>query len=332
VGTWSSIIVLTSFVFGIIVFQEKVKNIYYTCYSFIILVIGLIGMAKYAAGTDEPDQPPKKITSRRRAKSLSMEELPPSTEIKHKISSPVTSPGTQINLQPMEMEMEPLLDENGMDDSIIEIDINDDSDPKDLANKDRIIFCGGRMALTRHQTGVIGAIINGAWGGLNLIPVHYARRDDGMTGAAFLVSFATGSLIVNTVLWILLIAYQWYQKKGNWEEVKQALPKFHLEHLWKAGLGAGLLYSIGNFSALLAVTYLGQGVGFSFCQLQLLVSGLWGVFYFKEIRGQERIFKWFMSAGVAVLGIICLSYQHEGSGAGHRRLMENLQDLPFLLW
>jgi len=124
-----------------------------------------------------------------------------------------------------------------------------------------------------------------------------------------------------------------HQKKGNWEEVKAALPKWHIEHLWKAGLAAGLLYSIGNFSALLAVTYLGQGVGFSFCQLQLLVSGLWGVFYFKEIKGQERIAKWFMSAAVAVLGIICLSYQHEGGSVHRRRLTEGLStEMLQLFW
>ena len=97
------------------------------------------------------------------------------------------------------MEIEPLLDENDhhSQSSLADIEMDDDdSGAKLAASKDRIIFCGGRMALTRHQTGVIGAIINGAWGGLNLIPVHYARRDDGMSGAAFLVSFATGSFAV----------------------------------------------------------------------------------------------------------------------------------------
>lgn len=257
-------------------FQERVKNIWYTIYSFMILVVGLIGMAKYAAGGDELTEPPaKKLLPRpsQTQKSLSNDD---SQEIKlHKVTTDVK--GTKDNnLQPMEIE--PLLEEamDASQGSIDDIELDDDSSAKLGASKDRIVFCGGRMALTRHQTGVIGAIINGAWGGLNLIPLHYAKRDDGMTGAAFLISFATGSLIVNIILWIMLIGYQWHQKKGNWEEVKQALPKWHVEHLWRAGLAAGMLYSIGNFSALLAVSYLGQGVGFSFCQLQLLVSGLWG--------------------------------------------------------
>ena len=340
VGTWSSIIVLTSFIFGIVVFQEKVKNFYYTCDAFLVLIIGLIGMSKYAAApADETESATtKKIPLPRLSKQLSLgdESFQSAshnvTTGKSKVTRDVGQDlGSSTNLQPLEIE--PLLDDATElgNKSMTDVNLEEEDVSKQAASKDRIIFFSGRMALTRHQTGVIGAIINGAWGGLNLIPVHYARRDDGMTGAAFLISFATGSLVVNTLLWLILIGYHMYHKKGNWEDVKAVLPKWHFEHLWKPGLAAGLLYSVGNFSALLAVTYLGQGVGFSFCQLQLLVSGLWGVFYFKEIRGQERIFKWFMSAGVAVVGIICLSYQHEG-GSVHRRLTGLNMELPQLFW
>ena len=51
-------------------------------------------------------------------------------------------------------------------------------------------------------------------------------------------------------------------------------------------------------------------------------SGLWGVFFFREIKGREIITKWFLSAAVAVIGIIGLSYEHEGgAGMGHRRYL-----------
>lgn len=52
--------------------------------------------------------------------------------------------------------------------------------------------------------------------------------------------------------------------------------------------------------------------------MQLFVSGLWGVFYFREIKGTETIAKWFLSAAIAVAGIIWLSYEHEGGAIGHR--------------
>jgi len=38
-------------------------------------------------------------------------------------------------------------------------------------------------------------------------------------------------------------------------------------------------------------------------------SGLWGIFYYKEIAGGAKIAKWFGSAGLTISGIIWLSYQ-----------------------
>lgn len=80
---------------------------------------------------------------------------------------------------------------------------------------------------------------------------------------------------------------------------------------------AGFLYSLDNFSSIHSVTYLGQAMGFSVCQMQLFVSGLWAIFYFHEIKERETITKWFLSAGVAVAGIVWLSYEHEGGVVGH---------------
>ena len=154
-------------------------------------------------------------------------------------------------------------------------------------------------------------------GGLNLVPLHYAQLD-GLAGAGYLISYAGGSLIVNIIIWILYFGYFLHQKKGNVDEAFDCLPNWHVEKLWFPGLMAGLLYSLGNLSAIMAVTYLGQGTGFSFCQMLLFVSGLWTVLYFKEIRGTEQISKWFMSAFVAVTGIIWLSYEHVGGSGGHR--------------
>ena len=42
----------------------------------------------------------------------------------------------------------------------------------------------------------------------------------------------------------------------------------------------------------------------------MLVSGLWGIFWFKEIHGRDNIFLWFISASLTVAGIIFLSYEH----------------------
>ena len=207
----------------------------------------------------------------------------------------------------LEIELEPLMDDEAL--------IMDD--PKDSGKKDHVVLLGGRLSLTRRQLGVLGAVVNGAWGGLNLIPMHYARIYDGIYGSAYLISFAGGALIVNTAIWVLFLVYQLYQKKGQWQEAVEALPKFHLRELWFAGLMAGLLYSMGNFTAILTVAALGQSIGYPFCQMQLFVSGCWGIFYFKEVKGVETITKWFLSAALALVGIVWLAYEREGSSSGH---------------
>jgi len=62
-----------------------------------------------------------------------------------------------------------------------------------------------------------------------------------------------------------------------------------------------------------------QGVGFSVIQSSMLISGIWGILYFKEIRGFNMIMKWFCSASVTIMGIIWLTYEHEVDNIrGHR--------------
>ncbi len=100
-----------------------------------------------------------------------------------------------------------------------------------------------------------------------------------------------------------------------------ALPSLHLREMWLAGLLSGGFYSLGNLCGILAVTSLGQGVGYSLCQTQMLVSGVWGIFFFGEVQGIDRISKWLCSSVLTVAGILWLSYEHQGA-VSHRRLFE----------
>ena len=49
VGTWSSLIVISSFFWGIFVFGEGVKSVHGACAAAFVLVIGLVGMSVYSA-------------------------------------------------------------------------------------------------------------------------------------------------------------------------------------------------------------------------------------------------------------------------------------------
>ena len=267
------------------IFKEEVKDVVQTALAFLTLSIGLVGMSLYSR--------PPKVTKKTLKVALANndtdeEEVICSSSTKRKLVE------TTMGCRTGQEESEALLES--------------DHDSRGVGDKDRLIFFGGKVALTKRQLGIAGAIVNGLWGGLNLIPLHYARKD-GFGGAAYLVSYACGSMIVNTGMWILYWLYFLQRRGFNLREATNSLPNFHLDQLWKAGFLAGTLYSIANFGSILAVTYLGQGVGFSLCQVQILVSGLWGILYFQEITGRETITKWLISASITVCGILWLTYQ-----------------------
>lgn len=304
VGIWSSMNVIMSMLWGILIFQERFDSLLHTSMAFSILIFGLVGMSRYS-------KPPAPTIS---AKTHDDEEatVDSSDDILEDSSTGAAS------------RRKYLLSEGNSNNNRPPGSANLSEELKDLFPKktksERIILLGGRLALTRRQLGIVGAAVNGTWGGLNLVPLHFAKRE-GFGGAAYLISFACGSMIVNTCLWIFYYGYYLHQRRFDFREALYCLPEWHLEQLWLPGFLAGSLYSLGNFGSILSVTYLGQGVGFSLCQVQILVSGLWGIFYYKEIKGRDIITKWLISACIAVVGILWLSHEHSGS-AGHRRLLQ----------
>lgn len=74
-----------------------------------------------------------------------------------------------------------------------------------------------------------------------------------------------------------------------------------------SGMWAGVLWAAGNFCSMVAVLNLGQAIGYSSVQASILVSGLWGMFYFKEIPIEQHG-KWFGAAAMSTAGIILLMY------------------------
>jgi hypothetical protein len=158
--------------------------------------------------------------------------------------------------------------------------------------------------------GQLAAAFNGLWGGTNLIPLHFASKE-GFGGPSYVVSFACGSMIVTIGLWVLRYLYEVYRLDGAVVKAFHALPSFYIRQMWFQGALSGMLYSLGNFMSILAVTFLGQGVGYSATQCSMLVSGLWGIFKFDEIKGRQMITGWFFSALTAVVGIVWLSLEHK---------------------
>mmetsp|Transcript_9175 Transcript_9175/g.12755 ORF Transcript_9175/g.12755 Transcript_9175/m.12755 type:complete len:410 (-) Transcript_9175:542-1771(-) len=311
VGTWSALVVLSSFFWGVFVFHEGVKSFPRACSAVLLLCVGLVGMAQYS-------QPKKKIDAYndvgngnkndekiKRGTNMSDYEGDGGSSDEEGATRKRADKVAEIS----SLEIEPLVsDENEM---------NDDEVYKEKKDNTTWTFRIGkrRLKFTKRQMGIICAAINGAWGGTCMIPLHYAR-EEGFGGPGYVISFASGSMIVTVWIWALRYLYILDRLNFEFKEAYEIMPSFYLREMWMQGSLAGILYSIGNFGSIISVTMLGQGVGYSCTQLSLLVSGLWGIFYFGEIKGGETIFGWLSAASLTIAGIIWLSHEHVGE-EGH---------------
>lgn len=165
----------------------------------------------------------------------------------------------------------------------------------------------GQYKISKRYLGMASAAFCGLYGGSIMVPMKYSTANT--KGTHFLLSFAIGSAIVNLALWVFRYIYFVFHYQ-SWTLAYDNLPSFHLRKMWLVGSTSGIIWSIGNFFSLISVFYLGEGVGYPLVQTSILISGLWGLFYFTEIQGTDRITKWLLSSVITVCGILLLSFEH----------------------
>eukprot|EP00928_Gymnodinium_smaydae_P032990 TRINITY_DN23753_c0_g1_i1.p1 TRINITY_DN23753_c0_g1~~TRINITY_DN23753_c0_g1_i1.p1 ORF type:complete len:426 (+),score=76.83 TRINITY_DN23753_c0_g1_i1:57-1334(+) len=161
---------------------------------------------------------------------------------------------------------------------------------------------GCNVAKSSTAIGIAAALFNGIWGGSNLVPSKYTNHP----GLEFVISFVTGAIIVN----ITLAALYFCALKFWW---RSELPALHLRVMAFPGFLSGTLWALGNMCALYAVDVLGQGIGYSLIQSSVIISGLWGILYFKELRGRAVMF-WAVCCAICVIGVIWLALMKKPAG------------------
>jgi hypothetical protein len=142
VGTWSSVTVLISFVWGIVVFGEQVKSIKCTIVGLILLLGGFIGMTFYSSPKSNEEEEEVLPTMNNNAMQLD-------TDL------------TESLLEEVETEQEILSDRNEETNGNI-----------DLTDEDTIHLL--EIPFSRRQVGILGAACDGLLGGSNLVPMHYS--------------------------------------------------------------------------------------------------------------------------------------------------------------
>lgn len=273
VGTWASVMVIVNFVWGILVFHEPIHSFAHTCLAFVALCGGLVGMSRYASGNKAH---PAKVAGGR---DDEVELVDSRAEL-------------LISRKRMDEELEPMLA------------------VKEETPKRPGYFRIAGITLRPRQTGILCSVMTGVISGSSLIPMHFAKAQ-GFMGRSYILSLGSGALLANVIIWFGYFCYM-YQRGSEGTTLRTTydlMPSFHWKELWFRGLMAGLLLTFGMFGALFAVTYLGQAIGNSLVQSKIFISGLWGIFWFKEVKDPKAIGKWFASAALCVGSILWLSYE-----------------------
>jgi glucose uptake protein GlcU len=330
VGTWASMMIIVNFFWGIMVFHEPVHSMTSTIGAFVCLILGLLGMTKFASppapgtssysaspstsGIDDGDDDcmellPTKIVKR----SKHAKQYQRRTVVSRSTSNAMHAP--RLKKDPVDDDLTIILLEDESDNSVdAENDQHEDNGDGDddmlgkLLGPSSIVHVLAGYTITRRQAGIVFAVLNGLIAGSSLVPLHYAKLD-GFTHMSYLISFASGAVIANVGIWTTYFGLQYAAKCGDLSAAWDQIPKFHFFQIWQKMLLAGILLSGGQLGAILATSSLGQAVGNSLIQSKILISGIWGLCVFREVTNRRAVTKWFLSALVGVASILWLSYE-----------------------
>lgn len=107
------------------------------------------------------------------------------------------------------------------------------------------------------------------------VPLTLAKKYSSFKGGIdFVVSFAFGAGVVTLAAWAVYLPIRRFA-------FHQSAPELHWRVMAVPGSISGLLWSIGNYFSIYAVLELGEGLGYGCVQGAIIVSGLWGILYYK---------------------------------------------------
>ena len=352
IGTWSSVMVIVNFVWGILIFREPVHSYLESFCAFALLGVGLVGMSKYSSvKKPTPSSAAIEDEDHRQRGSGENEEESEFSQIINTLESDGLNTAVDNGDDDDEdrtmnrallarrknatsdEERDTIADDGETADQNDHVAfLHESGDIKPLEPEELLIhvpYFIGRFTVNKRQLGIALSVFNGLASGSSLLPLHKAKTE-GFGGLAYIPSYGCGAMISNILVWLVFLVInfvrlqrvdqqQLQQREGQgsaagnlFADIKRSLetmPPFHFRELWFRGLLAGLLLSVAMFASIVATTYLGQGVGNSLVQSKILISGLWGICWYREISDPQAITKWFLSAGICIISIICLTYE-----------------------
>eukprot|EP00985_Skeletonema_marinoi_P015308 scaffold7874_cov128-Skeletonema_marinoi.AAC.2 len=286
VGIWSCVIVIISFIWGVLIFGEKQKSGALGAVKAVsVLCIGLCGIAYFSSSEPESE---KKVDSRLK------KVIDETTPLSSSGGDDTTSEGEdQVSL---DLESFPHCGQPPHSHQTLHFHL-----PPLISKR--------TIHVPKYHLGLFFAFLNGLLAATIMIPLHYAPPHS-TQGIGYSMSFGIAAMIVVLFAWLL----RWMVCALQCRSVVkgyQSLPSFHFKDMLRPGMLAGLLYSIGNLSGIVSIQKLGNFMGYSLNQSSMIVSGLWGIFYYKEIPGFKNILGFISSSVIVFVGILLMGRDHQ---------------------
>jgi len=165
----------------------------------------------------------------------------------------------------------------------------------DITQPDPLYITLWGYKLKKFYLGVAIATAMGFLNGTSMIPLKFAPTKD----ITYIISFACGAMLINTTAYIIYALF-------NLLVLHKPAPTLIFKvSLWP--LLSGLLWTGGFFCGTYATLILGNTIGYPLVQCQILVSGMWGIFYYKEVQGIPFIILFFVFALILLGGVALLA-------------------------
>ena len=258
VGIWSCVIVIISFIWGVLIFGERQKSgVLGALKAMSVLCIGLCGIAYFSSS--EPKSK-KKVVARQHYEQQSWKEevavIDETTPLSlGGVGDDISEEGDQASL---DLESFPHSGRPPHSHQTLHLHL-----PPLISKK--------TIHVPKYHLGLFMAFINGLLAASIMVPLHYAPTNS-TQGLGYSMSFGIAAMIVIVIAWLL----RWMILAVQCRSVVEgylSLPSFHFQEMLQPGMLAGLLYSIGNLCGIVSVQNLGDFMGYSLNQSSMIISG-----------------------------------------------------------
>ncbi|KAG2383546.1 hypothetical protein C9374_004217 [Naegleria lovaniensis] len=318
-GIWSGTTILTSFVWSVTLFQSRIGNFYLTALGLLLMVVGIVGVATCSkwntrSGTtviDDKSKDPQNINTEQSSpqhrddiesttimeqhetRDLTLkleEESRHSTDEMHNSVSPPTYASEDrhngedaIAFHETHQKAEVSKLKNEVDDL--------ESSPKKTSK-----FVNLLSQSKDYIIGVVCAVGVGVLGGTMFVPTRLETHQ----GVAYVIGFGVGAMAITSVLVLVFLIYYFARYR--------VIVPFHFKVAIFPAVTACLWQLANIFAFYVALSPLGMTIGIPLTQTSLVVAGLCGLLFFKELLGWKAIAQFFVSALIFLIpGCILLA-------------------------